>query len=146
MYRKISVITIIFFLLQVCGCWDSQDLEELSFPLAAAYDVHSPSNVDPSDPPAKPGFKVVDLTTLTPNLSPKTQTPVNIVTLSGVTIADARQRMGLVNPDTYVTGLNQTIVVGEELARTGLIPNMDSLFRGSFYFGCYVFCHCCRAG
>jgi len=127
--KKGFLIIIIFLLLHLCGCWDSQDLEELSFPLAAAYDVHSPGSADPSDPPAQPGNKLVDLTTLVPNLAPKTKLPVNVETHSGVTIADARQRRGLTDADTYVTGMNQIIIIGEELARCGLNPYMDSLLR-----------------
>lgn len=139
MAKKGFLIIIIFLLLHLCGCWDSQDLEELSFPLAAAYDVHSPGSADPSDPPAQPGNKLVDLTTLVPNLAPKTKLPVNVETHSGVTIADARQRRGLTDADTYVTGMNQIIIIGEELARCGLNPYMDSLLRdptipGSMYF------------
>ena len=139
MPKKAFLIIIIFLLFQLCGCWDSQDLENLSFPLAAAYDVHSPGSADPSDPPAQPGNKLVDLTTLVPNLAPKTKLPVNVETLSGVTISDARQRRGLTDADTYVTGMNQIIIIGEELARCGLTPYMDSLLRdptipGSMYF------------
>lgn len=139
MSKKISVIMIFFLLLQICGCWDAQDLEELSFPLAAAYDVHSPGSADPSDPPTIPGYKVVDLTTLVPNLAPKTQNPVNVETLSGVTIADARQRRGIADPDTYVTGMNQVIIVGEELARRGMNWYTDSLLRGTTVSGSMYF-------
>ena len=92
MPRKASLIVIILLLLTLCGCWDSQDLDKLTFPLAAAYDVHTPGSADPSDPPTIPGYKVVDLTTLVPNLAPKTPTSVNVETLSGVTITDSRQR------------------------------------------------------
>jgi Ger(x)C family germination protein len=128
--RKASLIVIILLLLTLCGCWDSQDLDKLTFPLAAAYDVHTPGSADPSDPPTIPGYKVVDLTTLVPNLAPKTPTSVNVETLSGVTITDSRQRRGLTDADTYITGLNKTIIIGEELARRGVNPYVDSLFRG----------------
>ncbi len=141
MPKKTPVMIVIILVLQVCGCWDSRDLEELSFPLAAAYDVHSPGRADPSDPPAKPGYKLVDLdlTTLVPNLTPKTENPVNVETLSGVTIADARQRRGITDPDTYVTGMNQVIIIGEQLARHGINRYTESLLRdttisGSMYF------------
>ena len=139
MRRKTYFIVIILILLQLCGCWDSRDLDKLAFPLASAYDVHSPGGADPSDPPANPGYKVVDLTTLVPNLAPKTQNPVNIETLSGVTITDARQRRGLTDPDIYVTGLNKTIIIGEELARRGITPYMDSLLRGTTVTGTMYF-------
>jgi Ger(x)C family germination protein len=137
--KKAGLIIIVFLLFNLCGCWDSQDLEDLSFPLAAAYDVHLSGSADSSDPPAEPGYKLVDLTTLVPNLAPKAEKPVNIKTLSGITIADARQRQGLTDADTYVTGMNQVIIMGEELARTGLNPFLDSLLRsptvsGSMYF------------
>lgn len=101
--------------------------------------MHSPGSADPSDPPAKPGYKVVDLTTLVPNLAPKTQNPVNIETLCGVTITDSRQRRGLTDPDIYVTGLNKTIIIGEELARRGINPYMDSLLRGTTVSGTMYF-------
>lgn len=139
MPRKACLVVIILLLLQLCGCWDSQDLDKLVFPLAAAYDVHLPGSADLSDPPAKPGYKVVDLTTLVPNLAPKTQDPVNIETLSGVTITDSRQRRGLTDADTYVTGLNKTIIIGEELASLGINPYLDSLPRGTTITGTMYF-------
>lgn len=135
MPRKAAVIVTVLLILQLCGCWDSRDLDKLGFPLAAAYDVHSPGSADPSDPMAKPGYKLVDLTTLVPNLSPKTPNPVNIENLSGLTIADARQRRGLTDAETYVTGLNKTIIIGEELARLGINPYMDVLLRGATITG-----------
>lgn len=127
--RKIYLIPAIVLLLLMSGCWDSQDLEELSFPLAGAYDLHRPGSADPSDPPTMADRKLLDLTTVVPNLAPKAQKPVNIETLSGVTIADIRQRRGLTDADTYITGMNRAVVLGEELARRGLNPYMDVLWR-----------------
>lgn len=130
MSRIVFLLILIISLPFLSGCWDSQDLEGLSFPLAAAYDLHRPGSAGPSDPPAKAGNKLVDLTTLAPNLSPKVPNPVNIETLSGVTISDARQRRGLTDASSYAIGLNRILIVGEELARIGLNPYMDSLWRG----------------
>lgn len=139
MLKNIVLTGIMLLLLLLCGCWDSRDLEDLSFPLAAAYDLHHPGSADLSDPPAKSGNNVVDLTTLLPNLSPQTKSPVQVETLSGVTIADIRQRRGLTDTDTYVTGMNRTIIVGEDLARQGLNSYMDAVLRGTTITGTMYF-------
>ena len=135
MNRKLRLPIFGMLLILLSGCWDSRDLEELSFPLAAAYDLHRPGSADPTDPPAPAGKKLLDLTTVVPNLTPKAPTPVNVETLSGVNIGDVRQRRGLTDADTYVTGMNRVIVLGEELARQGLNPYMDVLWRGSTISG-----------
>jgi Ger(x)C family germination protein len=136
MNKKLHLAIILgMFLILIAGCWDSRDLEELSFPLAAAYDLHRPGSSDPTDPPATAGEKRLDLTTAVPNLTPDAPTPVNIETLSGVTIGDVRRRRGLTDADTYVTGMNLIIVLGEELARQGVNPYMDVLWRSSTVSG-----------
>jgi Ger(x)C family germination protein len=137
--RKASIIVIIFLLLQLCGCWDSRDLDKLAFPLAAAYDVHSPGSADPSEPPAKPDGKRIDVTTMTPNLAPKASSPVDIQTLSGISATDVRQKRALIDADTYVTGLVKTIIVGEEMASRGVNPYMDAVLRGTTISGTMYF-------
>jgi Ger(x)C family germination protein len=131
MSRSVPLIALGRFLFLLSGCWDSQDLEDLSIPLAAAYDLHIPGSTSPTDPPAVAGRMLVDLTTLTPNLSPKASEPVNIATFSGITIADTRERRGLTDAGIYETGINQILVLGDDLARQGLNPYMDALWRGA---------------
>lgn len=135
MLRKLVVISFAVFLPLVSGCWDARDLEELSFPLAFAYDLHRPGSADLTDPPALPGKKMFDLTTVVPNLVPEATDSVNIETLSGFTIADSRQRRELTDANAYVTGMNRTLVLGEDLARQGLNVYMDVLWRGATITG-----------
>ncbi len=85
MNKKLHLAIILgMFLILIAGCWDSRDLEELSFPLAAAYDLHRPGSSDPTDPPATAGEKRLDLTTAVPNLTPDAPTPVNIEPCPGL--------------------------------------------------------------
>jgi len=107
--------------------------------LAASYDLHSPGSADPSDLPTPPGRKLIDVTTVTPNLAPKTSAPVDIQTLSGINATDVRQKRALIDPDTYVTGLLKTIIVGEEMASLGITPYMDALLRGTTISGTMYF-------
>jgi len=137
--RKVSLTVIILLLLPLCGCWDSRDLDKLNFPLAASYDLHSPGSADPSDPPTPPGRKLMDVTTMTPNLAPKSSAPVDIQTLSGINATDVRQKRALIDPDTYVTGLLKTIIIGEEMASLGINPYMDALLRGTTISGTMYF-------
>lgn len=139
MPRKECLTVIVLLFLTLCGCWDSQDLDKLSFPLAASYDLHSSGTADPSDPPSQPGEKLVDVTTMTPNLAPKAQSPVNIQTLSGINVTDVRQKRALVDADIYLTGLATTLVIGEEMASLGINPYLDALLRGTTISGTMYF-------
>lgn len=126
MLRKLILIILGLFLTTMTACWDSRDLDDLSFPLAGAYDLHRPSSAESIDLHAK----LLDVTTVVPNLAPDAPKPVTIDTLSGITIGDVRQRRGLTDADIYVTGMLRAIVLGEELARQGLNPYIDALWRG----------------
>jgi Ger(x)C family germination protein len=135
MLRKLVAILLALFLPLVSGCWDVRDLEELSFPVAFAYDLHQPGSADATDPPASPGEKVFDLTTVVPNLVSDAIDPVNVEALSGFTIADSRQRKSLTDGNEYVTGMNRTLIIGEDLARQGLNSYINVLWRGASITG-----------
>lgn len=139
MYKKTYLTIAVFLLLQLCGCWDSRDLDKLNFPLAAAYDIHSPGSADTFDPSNQMGAALIDVTVITPNLAPKSQSPIDVQTFSGLDVGDVRQKRGLIDADIYVTGMVKTIIIGEEMARQGINPYVDALLRGADIAGTLYF-------
>lgn len=139
MYRALSLLLIISLLMPISGCWDQVDLEELALPLVVAIDVHTPGSADPSNPPTQPSNKLIDVTTLAPNLSPKAKSPASVETISGINVLDARARRGIESPDTYTSGVTHTIIFGEELARKGLFPYLSHLARDARVSGNILF-------
>lgn len=136
---RINIIIIMLLLLQLSGCWDSQGLDKLAFPLAAAYDIHTSDSDDPRDPSPDHGRHSFDVTTLVPNLAPKSPKPVSIDTLSGTSAGDVRQKRGLIDADAYEIGINKVFIVGEKLAGRGLNQYMDSLLRSAAVPGTVFF-------
>ena len=145
MKQRGAIFIILVLLSLLPGCWDARDLEGLAFPLAAAYDLHHPGSADPTDPEETSPNNRIDVTTLIPNLSPETKSPVHIETLSGITAADTRRKRGLTDANTYVIGMIRTLIVGEDLARQGLNPYMDSLWRDPKITGT-IYGRSCRQG
>ncbi len=130
--RKISLTVLLFFtMLSNSGCWDSKDIDRLAFPIAAAYDVHqnkSDLGVDQLDagPLEEPQ---VDITALSPNLSPQATAPFTVETIPASSIGYARDKRSYTSPEYYVTGFNKVILAGEDLARQGLNQPLESLYR-----------------
>jgi len=121
MIRKIPILLLITILTTaLAGCWDASDVDKLAFPLCAAYDLHTGGNT---------GRKQVDVTTLIPSLSPEAPSKVHIQTLSERTTAYARQPRNYYDADEYLPGINQVLIIGDDLVRKGFKNYLDTLRR-----------------
>lgn len=123
--KSVFMLLILFLLLNITGCWDARDIEQLSFPYAAAYDVHQGSSPT-SDPREK---QVVDVTVLNPNLSPKAMEKASIETVPASLVGYARDKRAYSIPENYFPALNQVLIFGEDIARQGMMNYTDSLLR-----------------
>lgn len=116
------------FMCNSTGCWDARDIEGLSFPYAGAYDLHisTGSGMPSYDPRESP---LVDVTVLNPNLSPSAEVKASVDTVAASLVAYARDKRVYNTPEIYFPSLNQVLLTGEDLARTGLMQYFDSLIR-----------------
>ncbi|MGE5391514.1 MAG: Ger(x)C family spore germination protein [Deltaproteobacteria bacterium] len=121
MLKRVSVLGLIVILtIGLAGCWDSRDIDKQSFPLCAAYDLH----IDGDQ-----GKKQVDVTTLIPNLSVEAPSKVHVQTLSERTVAYARRPRNFYDADEYLPGINQVLIIGDDLVRQGFKNHLDTLGR-----------------
>lgn len=113
-------------LINTSACWDSRDIEELAFSLLASYDLHQPQLHDRHISCANKEELLVDVTTLVPNLAPESKNKIKIETQSGSTITYVRNQKLFSNSDEYMPGLNEVLILGEDLAKDGLNKHLDT--------------------
>lgn len=130
MHKELGAVFLLFACFNLAGCWDSKDVENLAFPIAAAYDVHKDDpggmnqlNQGPLEQPE------VDVTVVFPNLRATAQSKVTVETIPAPTVGYAREKRSFSSSELYVTGFNKVILTGEDLARQGLNKPFESLYR-----------------
>lgn len=129
MNRFIIIALITFSSFYVSGCWDSRDIDTMSFPIVAAYDLH-PGTLAGSDIPyAMKDQHFVDVTVLSPNLTPQTKNTARVEKVASPTSAFARNNRRLESGRIYQSAAIQALVLGKDLAKIGLAPYLDSLYR-----------------
>jgi len=127
MRRFFNIAALLFvFMFLLSGCWDSQDIEKMAFPIAATYDLAVPES---SNSPACPQPGTVRVTVLTPNLSDKAKTESRVETVEACRIAAARGKRASETARRYFPGVFQVLIIGEDLAKKGLEAYLDSVFR-----------------
>lgn len=120
MKRVLVLFLVMVLTTALAGCWDARDVDKMAFPLCAAYDLHAGGET---------GNKLVDVTTLIPNLSPDAPSKVHVQTLPERTAAYARRPRNFYDADEYLPGINQVLIVGDALARKGFKNYLDTLGR-----------------
>ncbi len=131
MFKRRAFLTIVLvFICSICSCWDAKDVDRLAFPIAASYDVHEGNpeglNILNQGPMEEP---TVDVTILNPNLTPDTQSSVTVETLPAATTTLSRDKRSFTVSEIYVTGFNKVLLMGEQLARQGFNPVIESTYR-----------------
>lgn len=126
MPRKVLALLFLFAsMVSFCGCWDAHDIEQLSFPYVSAFDLHKGSSSD-ADLRETP---VVDVSLLNPNLSPNAQDKAEIKTVAVPLVAYARDNFIYTLQGSFYPGINQVLLIGEDLARQGIKTHLDLFFR-----------------
>jgi len=118
-------------LLLLTGCWDRTELKKLGIVMGIAVD---------KDPES--GEFIVSTQMLRPETlstqSPSTEKPVEKVVTTGKTIFEAIRKSNLEFDRKGFYAHNKVILIGEDLAKEGLLPVLDFFQRGKEIRG-YVF-------
>ncbi len=125
------VLIILMNSLFLSGCWDSVDIDLLSFPLATGYDLHVSLEEDQKDEKAEGDVKEpkVDVTSLVPTLIPNIEPKEQIETISASNVAYTRALREYRDDSIYFPGTLQVLVIGRDLALQGIRSQTDSLSR-----------------
>lgn len=127
--RCLLLILLGIQLVMLAGCWDYRDVNRIDFPLAASYDLHEAGlNIMREEGNQE---QLIDLTVVLPNLAQDATSKFRIEKTTGVTVGNARGEKPYAAAGTYSPGVTGIIVVGEDLARTGLNNIFQALFRGA---------------
>ena len=134
MKRSVQVRTCLFSILSsllLTGCWDAMDVDRMSFPLAGGYDLHIALQADGREETAPGDLKepAVDVTSLIPHLVPDGETNEKIEKVSASDAAYGRAVREYQDDSGYFPGTLQVLVIGHDLAKLGIRPQMDSLNR-----------------
>ena len=118
--KKIIFILLLCFL--VTGCWNYNELNSLAITTAMAIDKEDDE------------YQVSILIANSQNKQSNTeQGPSQTVVFSakGKTVSDALKNIDLENPRQTYVGHLQALIIGEDVAKEGLIDILDLLFRNS---------------
>lgn len=118
--RACAIFLICLGLFVLPGCWDYQDLDELSLPIVGIYDLAKPSEKNEEK---------VKVAGIFPVLYPKTEGRYTIVYENGQTVGQTREKRNYYSPETLNVGMLQVGIYGEKLARKGLHGASDILYR-----------------
>lgn len=101
--RKIILsLFLLIIMLNISGCWDAKDLQDLEIPIAGAYD--------------KDGNNIT-VTTISPNLSTDVPKKNRLTVLTGRTLGDTRNQRSEQVPRNLLIGMLQVGLFGEDMAR-----------------------------
>ncbi len=126
MVKQVGVLLLLCLSLTLLvGCWDYQDLDELSIPVVGLYDL-AETDKNTENTAKNDGYNVA---AIIPVLYPETKQKYAIDYQKGQTIGDTREKRVAYTPEKYILGMVQVGIYGERLARTGLYAAMESLVR-----------------
>ncbi|MBP1895918.1 Ger(x)C family spore germination protein [Paenibacillus lactis] len=123
--NRIIPIVMLIFLLLLSGCWDSNELNSLSFVAATAIDR------DEDRKQWVISFQVVipqAIATQTGGGAGGSQSPVTIFSTRGRTIREAMQNASLETSRTLFFGHNSVLIMNEGVARTEGVKQMLDFF------------------
>ncbi|MFM9278052.1 Ger(x)C family spore germination protein [Paenibacillus jiagnxiensis] len=118
--RILGILVVLSFLPLLSGCWERRELNQIAFVLGMGIDktkngyMVSMQAVIPSDIEAKGGGG---------------GTAVVLYSCKGSTVYEAWRNFTLVSPREGYVGHVRVLVIGEELARSGISETLDALKR-----------------
>lgn len=122
--KLISCILIALCLLFSASCWDSSDIEDLSFANVGGYDAAKESGPEYDD-----GQDKIAVTAVFPLFEEEAVSTATVATNEGKTIADTRGKRAYKTPRKLLVGMLQAAVYGDKLARNGLYGSIEILLR-----------------
>jgi len=117
------VVIIIGCLLLLVGCWDKRELRETGIVVAVGIDK------DPDTGDIIFTSQVLNPSALKPE-SGGTEAPVKLITTKGDTVFKAIRNAYQEFDRKNFYAHNKVIVIGEDLAREGILPVLDGITRG----------------
>lgn len=121
-FRLVAIVLLICLMFStLSGCWDAQDLEDLSIPIAVAYDT---SATGPSYPVGN-----IEITTLMPVVDPEVKSKFKVEEVTGIEVGYTRNQRAYISTKTFIIGMVQVAIFGEEAAAAGLNPIADTIYR-----------------
>jgi len=122
LHKMLKILLILSFTMLLTSCWSNRELNELAIASALGIDKAgdqyrvSLQIVNPSEVASKSGGAGY-------------QTPVTVYTVYANTILEAVRKAATVAPRKIYLAQLRTIVIGEELARSGISLSLDYLMR-----------------
>ncbi|MGE5417564.1 MAG: Ger(x)C family spore germination protein [Acidobacteriota bacterium] len=123
-FRRYAAIISLMLCLFSAGCWDRHEIEKLGFVLVAGLDIEKNQNMTVTVQIAKPftiagGFS-----------RPQTdERPFWLVSSSGTTVFEAIRGFFKQSPRRLFWGHNRFVIIGEDLARSGVHQALDIFDR-----------------
>jgi Ger(x)C family germination protein len=121
MLKRVGLSALLCLCLVMGGCWDANDIEDMTIPTAASYDIDHTGG--------QSTLRRYLITTLNPNLIPDAPKKYRIEAISGQTIGEIRSNRHFQSPRPYVVGMIQVNVFSKEVAGLGLRSTTDILYR-----------------
>lgn len=121
MFKRVGLLAVLCLCFVIAGCWDANDIEDMTIPTAASYDI-APAG-------GQSTLRTYTITTLNPNLIPEPPKKYRIESISGQTIGEIRNNRHFESPRPYVVGMIQVAVFSKQVAGLGLRSPTDILYR-----------------
>lgn len=118
--RILGVLVVLSILPLLSGCWERRELNQIAFVLGMGIDK------------AKNGYQVSMQAVIPSDIEAKGGgggTTVTLYTCQGSTLYEAWRNFTLVSPREGYVGHVRVLVLGEELARSGIAETLDALKR-----------------
>lgn len=128
-YKTAALLLLILFPLLIAGCWNRRELRELG--IVGMLGIEKADSgvrvtveiIKPERKGGKTGMK----TGIAGGASAKK--PAVYIQADGETVFDAFRNATLKSDRRFYTGHNRVIIFGEDIARQGLAPHLDVIFR-----------------
>lgn len=121
MLKRICLSVALCLCFAIGGCWDANDIENMSIPIAASYDISRTGE--------ESNLPRYQITTVNPNLIAEAPKKYRVETVTGQTIGEVRNKRHYISPRPYVVGMLQVSIFSQEVARLGLNTITDILYR-----------------
>ena len=122
--RAVFLLVILWTASLLTGCWNRREIETLGFVLAFGVDQREDGRVEVTAELAKPGAMA-----RREGGGGGKEKPYKTYSASGKTLFDAIRNVTRESPRKLWFGHNQLVVIGEEMARRGVLPVLELMER-----------------
>ena len=126
MKRRAVFLLVILWTALLTGCWNRREIETLGFVLAFGVDQREDGRVEVTTELAKPGAMA---RREGGGGGGGKEKPYKTYSASGKTLFDAIRNVTRESPRKLWFGHNQLVVIGEEMARRGVLPVLELVER-----------------